>query len=427
MRSLPVFALTIGCASGVGNTDKQAFPASEGTDWFAPVAAPIAGEWPQYRLEVQHRGVAPEGTSIGRSPLHAWQSEAFAIGDYSASKTSPTLSDDLVFVGIDDGHLLALDRDTGEEVWRFRTHRADTEDENTENTDHQGIHGTAAVHGDRVWIGDYNGWLYALDHDTGALIWEQDLGGSIGASPVYYQGHIFMAVEFPDPDGRVYVVDAETGGLWYETPPLGNHPHSSVSIDPDRGTMFIGANNGHFVAFDFVNREMVWEAWMDEKPDGTGLGDIKTTAAVDGDTVYVSSWDQKVHAFDIDTGERLWSYETLQRVMSSPSVYEDTLFMGSHDGYLYALDIDPSLSDEDRLRWRTSLGATSTSSPTVVPEDGLVFIGDHNGDTNAVDMATGEIVWSARMAGRVSGVPTLTGNSLFAFDSTGVTWRFDAE
>ena len=298
---------------------------------------------------------------------------------------------------------------------------------NTENTDHQGIHGTAAVHGDRVWIGDYNGWLYALDHDTGALIWEQDLGGSIGASPVYYQGHIFMAVEFPDPDGRVYVVDAETGGLWYETPPLGNHPHSSVSIDPDRGTMFIGANNGHFVAFDFVNREMVWEAWMDEKPDGTGLGDIKTTAAVDGDTVYVSSWDQKVHAFDIDTGERLWSYETLQRVMSSPSVYEDTLFMGSHDGYLYALDIDPSLSDDDRLRWRTSLGATSTSSPTVVPEDGLVFIGDHNGDTNAVDMATGEIVWSARMAGRVSGVPTLTGNSLFAFDSTGVTWRFDAE
>ena len=429
-RSLAVLVLCgalplVACAPAEAVKGEDAPPDSEGADWFATVDMPEPGEWPQYRLEVRHMGVAPSGTSVGQAPELEWASDAFAIGDYSASKTSPTLTDTLVIVGLDSGHLLALDRETGDEIWRFRTHRADLEDDYTEDELHRGIHGTAAAHGDIVWIGDYSGWLYAIDHDSGALLWEQDLGGSIGASPVYHQGHIFMAVEFPDPDGKVFVVDGETGGLWYETEYLGNHPHSSVSIDPERGLMFIGANNGRFAAFDFVNKEHVWDAWMDEKNEEGELGDIKTTAAVGEHEVYISSWDQKVHAYDIDTGEENWQFATNGYVMSSPSVYQDTVYMASHDDHLYAIDNSPGLSESERLRWSLNLGSTSTSSPTVVPDDNAVFIGDHGGDITMVDMDSGDVLWTQRLDERLTGVPTVTGSSVFAFDATGVTWRFD--
>ncbi len=414
--------LLVGCAPGIAEKSAR-FPASEGADWFAPVDPPAAGDWPQFRLEPRHRGVAPAGTQLGRAPALDWASEALAIGDYSASKSSPTLSETLVLVGVDDGHLVALDRASGDEVWRFRTHRADIEAEHDEDDDHRGIHGTAAVDGDRVYIGDYSGWLYALELETGALLWEQDLGGSIGASPVVHQGHIFMAVEFPTPDGKVFVIDGETGGLWYETGFLGNHPHSSVSIDPERGIMFIGANNGRFAAFDFVARTHLWDAWMEDKGDGT-LGDIKTTAAVDDDTVYISSWDKRVHAYDIETGAEQWSYATNGYVMSSPSVYDNTVYVGSHDSHLYALDATPGLDESERLLWRTPLERASISSPTVVPDDDTVLVGDNEGDLVMVDRASGAVLWTERLDGRMSGVPTVTGTSLFAFDGSGTTWHW---
>lgn len=425
-RSSLLIVVLAGCAPGEAAKTDSGLPPSEGTDWFAPVDAPVAGEWPQFRLEVRHTGVAPEGSSIGADPDLRWTSEAFAIGEYSASKSSVTLSDTLALVGVDDGHLIALDRETGEERWRFRTNRAELEADYTEDELHRGIHGTAATDGETVWIGDYSGWLYAVDHDTGALIWEQDLGGSIGASPVLHQGHIFMAVEFGTPDGKVFVVDGATGGLWYETEYLGNHPHSSVSIDPERGLMFIGANNGRFAAFDFVNREHLWDAWMDEKANGEGRGDIKTTAAVGPDAVYISSWDQKVHAYDIPTGEELWSYETGAYIMSSPSFHDNTVFVGSHDSHLYALDASPGLDESERLKWRTSLGRTILSSPTVVPADGTVLVGDNDGELGIYDLDDGTELWVQRLEGRMSGVPTVTGSSLFAFDATGITWRYDA-
>jgi outer membrane protein assembly factor BamB len=74
----------------------------------------------QYRLEPSHQGISPPGTSVGPDLEMAWKSEPLAIGRYRASKSSPAVDAALIYIGVDDGQLYALDRSNGAVVWKFK-------------------------------------------------------------------------------------------------------------------------------------------------------------------------------------------------------------------------------------------------------------------------------------------------------------------
>lgn len=69
----------------------------------------------------------------------------------------------------------------------------------------------------------------------------------------------------------------------------------------------------------------------------TGDGVRSSPAVVDG-TVYIGSWDEKVYALDAATGTPRWTYTTGGAVYSSPAVMDGTVYIGSHDTKVYALD-----------------------------------------------------------------------------------------
>jgi len=398
-----------------------------GVDWFAADVAPAAGAWAQYRLAATHTGQAPGGSRVGPELALTWKSAAYAIGDYSASKGSPTLVDDTVYVGFDDGILRALDAADGSLRWDFATRAAQAEVDRSDSAN-RGIHGTPAVAKGIVYIGAYDGWLYALDADDGSLVWEAQLGDSIGASPVLYQGGVFMAVELGDPEGKVDVLDAATGCTCYETPPLGDNPHSSVSIDPVRGRFFVGSNNGRVSAFDLDPFVPAWVAAMEAGGDGSQDGAVKSTVAVDGDTVYATSWDHSLHALDAETGQRRFDFQTGGKTMSSPSLWQGVAYLGSHDHVLYAVDADPDASyadDQARERWRFATGNWILSSPTVVPEAGVLLVGSNDDSLYMLDLADGHEVWSAGLDGHVSSVPTVVDGTVLVTDASGTVWRFD--
>ena len=226
---------------------------------------------PQYRLEPRHRGISPRGTKVDSTLSFLWRTEPLNIGSYSASRSSPAVDKTAIYIGADDGQLYALNREDGSTQWTFKTRRYEVEMakkamrerkakrakkkkkvKKAKEYENQGIHGTPAFDHEYVYIGDYSGWMYALDKKFGWMKWEHKLGGSIGASPTLFEGKIFISVEYGKPDGKVFVLDAEDGEELYATNYLGEHPHSSTSIDPGRGYMFVGANNGVFFCFRCV-------------------------------------------------------------------------------------------------------------------------------------------------------------------------------
>ena len=106
-------------------------------------------------------------------------------------------------------------------------------------------------------------------------------------------------------------------------------------------------------------------------------GIVESSPDVANGTVYVGSNDGNVYALDAITGHVDWTAPTGGAVASSPSVVNGVVYVGSNDGGLYALDANTGkiLSD-------TVTGAGVMSSPDVV--NGVVFFGSNDHSVWAV-------------------------------------------
>lgn len=82
-----------------------------------------------------------------------------------------------------------------------------------------------------------------------------------------------------------------------------------------------------------------------------------------------------------------WKFRTKGRVISSPAVADSTVYVGSTDGGLYAID-----RSSGTQRWRFATEGPIASSPAVA--NGLVFILSADGKCYAVDASTGQQRWA---------------------------------
>jgi outer membrane protein assembly factor BamB len=87
-----------------------------------------------------------------------------------------------------------------------------------------------------------------------------------------------------------------------------------------------------------------------------------------------------------------WKFHTGGHVFSSPAVSNGTLFAGSTDGNLYALDLEAGTQ-----KWKFATGARVTSSPAVV--GGAVYFESYDGYFYAVDAVTGQLKWKFQTGG----------------------------
>jgi outer membrane protein assembly factor BamB len=90
--------------------------------------------------------------------------------------------------------------------------------------------------------------------------------------------------------------------------------------------------------------------------------------------------------------EPVWTFATDGPVRSSPLLHDGTLFFGSGDGNLYALD-----AASGRERWRYATAGAVDGSPAWVrggaDTPALVVVASRDGSLHAVDAASGEARW----------------------------------
>ena len=67
-------------------------------------------------------------------------------------------------------------------------------------------------------------------------------------------------------------------------------------------------------------------------------GAVRSSPAVANDMVYVGSDDGWVYALNMSSGDLIWSFKTQGAVKSSPLLSDHILYVGSFDNRIYALD-----------------------------------------------------------------------------------------
>ncbi len=127
-------------------------------------------------------------------------------------------------------------------------------------------------------------------------------------------------------------------------------------------------------------------------------------------------------------GTMRWSFTTDSDVRSSPAVGEDgTIYVGSNDGYLYA--INPDGTEE----WSVDLDGDEVESSPAIGEDGRIYVGlsYHAADECliAVDSETGEIEWRADTGSGVISSPVIgeDGTIYVASTNNHMLWAFDSD
>lgn len=95
---------------------------------------------------------------------------------------------------------------------------------------------------------------------------------------------------------------------------------------------------------------------------------VNSSPAVGNDgTVYVGSNDGKLYAINPD-GSLKWSFSALDAIQSSPALAADgTLYVGSDDGRVYAINPDGT------KKWEFLTGSANPSSP-LIGADGTVYL-----------------------------------------------------
>ncbi len=107
----------------------------------------------------------------------AWTYEDRALPFFS----SPAVNEKLVLIGSRDKHLHAIDRLTGEGVWKFATGGR--------------VEGSPIVFTDGVVFGSSDGRLYAATLNDGTELWRLELGESLVASPAFGANQIVIGGE----------------------------------------------------------------------------------------------------------------------------------------------------------------------------------------------------------------------------------------
>ncbi len=340
----------------------------------------------QFRGGPRRRGDRTD-LAVPDSATVDWALDAVNTGDHTAAKASPlSLPDGDVLIPGDDGTLRRVAPD-GAVRWTAETEPAA-----------RGIHGTPAVANGVAYVGAYDGALYAFDLDTGRRYWRRRLADAIGSSPAYHDGRVFVAVEYYDPSGALYAVDAVTGEvLWDDQRPT-DHPHSTPAIDRETGRIVVGANDGRLYAWTYPDLEFAWSF-------ETGAA-IKGPVAVTDRRAVVGSWDRRVYAVELTDGTEAWRFGTDDMVMSGPAVADGTVYVGSHDSRLYAL-----AAATGEREWAFDTGGRIIGCPTATA--GSVLVGSQDRRLYAVDRAGGEERWSVGAAGQVTATPLPTGDAVY--------------
>ena len=418
-----------------------------------------------------------------------------------------TYGDGKVFAGSFENHQMALDAKTGSILWdtltkgpmifsgsyyKGRFLRGGTDDNTmycfnatdgkilwtyTPDTEGYFVTGCAVAYG-MVYELNKDGYLYAIDIESGNLVWKYKGPGELlwPGMPTIADGKVYATTGQVAQYGGIVgtsefaCLDAYTGRTIWKLPIEALAPRESVAVA--YGHLYIIPGNvttavDEISGSEYTTKNQIWaigtssipvSSWhmwradpahssrAQEGPNNltlswkfTANGAVISSPSVADGIVYVGSQDKNIYALGAWSGNLIWNFTTLGAIESSPAIANGKVYTGGDDGYVYCLD-----ANDGALIWKTfingnlpyTFGSLVLKSSPAVTED-KVFIGSLDGSVYALNANNGYIEWKFDTGGFVLCSPAIsdgavyftseepTSGALYKLDSTTGTmiWR----
>lgn len=245
--------------------------------------------------------------------------------------------------------------------------------------------------------------------------WRADIGvgshGKLLSGPVIAGGHVFAV----DTSGEVSAYHLDTGALvWsaqtvdaaHEYQPFGG----GLCWDADK--LFVTTPSAEVVCLNAKDGSVLWRKAL-TAPSRCAPTPYKGA-------VYVLTTNNQLTALNAQDGAPLWTHVGMMESAgllggASPAVQGNTLVVAYTSGEVYGLT-----ADTGHALWVESLnspGAVDSLSSLAhikarpVISDGMAFVISHAGRMSAIDLRSGQFVWTRPLGGVHT--PAVSGNALF--------------
>jgi serine/threonine protein kinase len=246
-----------------------------------------------------------------------------------------------------------------------------------------------------VIFGSEDFTLYALDYRSGRLTWTYNTKDRIRSTPRIAHDHVF----FGSDDGRLFALGVSSGRfLWsYDAgAPVRSRPfvtNDLVIFGTESGEVF-GVSLSGQRKWNFRTRRGVIAAPYVDQEEGI---------------CYIGSGDGYLYALDAGNGYSSWRFRTNGPIYSSPTEYKGLIYFGSADGNLYAVN-----AQNAREKWKFTTDKPIVSSPLIYK--GAVYFGGTDEYLYCVDAESGKERWKYKTSGAITSMPHIV-NDILLFGS----------
>jgi len=335
-----LFILTLDKNSGKVIRDVKLFDAQQPELWMRynsyASPTPVIEEGRVY-VSFGEAGTACLDTKTGAK---LWERRDLKCNHYRGAGSSPILHNHLLilhFDGADEQFIVALDKQTGRDVWRVKRSTdyrdLDAAGKPKAEGDLRKAYGTpqiATIEGAPVLLSNGAKAHYGYDPLTGRELWQVEYQPfhSSGARPLYGHGLIFFAAGFSK--GHFYAIKPPSASAWKP----GNILDASKEAEPAPG-----------------RPQLVWKLikGVPETP----------SPILHGEHLYLVDNNGFASAVEAKTGKVLWSERVLKAVYASPVFAEGRIYAADREGKCVVLAAAP----EFKLLGESKLDGPIEASP----------------------------------------------------------------
>ena len=327
--------------------------------------------WPTYGRDPVRERVA-RGVTLAPPFRTIWRFHAQSLVEFP-----PVVGYGRLFFASNDGVLFAIGAKNGKRAWKYDSRRC--------------VAASPALDRHVVYMAFMNrppcnrkpspsltGEVIAFAVGTGRILWRRTIGPT-ESSPVVVGASVYVG----DWQGHVWALRRRTGKVSWVTR-LQGQVKSGVALI-GRRRLYVGDYSGHLYELDAASGHVVWKAAA--QPRFGSLGNFYATPAVAYGRVFVGATDGKMYSYGATSGKLRWSQSTGGYVYSSAAVWRDRVLVGSYSHRFFCFD-----AATGRVLWQFTADGPISGSPTVIA--GRVYFATLKGTTYALDARTGARVWT---------------------------------
>lgn len=277
----------------------------------------------------------------------------------------------------------------------------------------------------KIYIPDYD-CFRVLDASSGEILCEREFKKGNTSSPSLISGENFYVCT----DGGLLALNSENLGLRWEfktSSPVEGRPIVNDEY------IYIASSypSGSLHCIDAISGKEIWEFVVDG-------GFISSTPAYYDNRIVFSSrkgkHSQSIYVVDASTGKLIWSKElvnvaglqvarsnkkdsfTSYSLSSSPAVDLNSIYIGSIDGAIYAVD-----KVNGDVKWCLQTSDIISCSPSVTLS--TVYCGSNSGTMYSIDTLSGNVNWEYKASNGLFSSPALAGDSVYFASIDGWLYR----